>query len=58
MRSTPPIDEQQDWYLIRAEEEDGYTTLEFWRNFISCDSKDRNILVCVVYKLTGVTVVC
>lgn len=41
----PPIDEQQNWNLIRGEEEDGFTTLEFWRKFITCDDKDRDILV-------------
>lgn len=46
-RSTPPIDIQQDWILIDSEEEDGYTTLEFTRNYTSCDtnSQDRNITV-------------
>ena len=41
----PPIDEVQNWHLIRGEEENGFTTLEFWRNFITCDDKDRDILV-------------
>ena len=46
-QSTPPVDIQQDWFLINAEEENGYTTLEFTRNYTSCDgnNQDRNIIV-------------
>lgn len=39
-RTTPPIDEEQNWFLLRAQEEDGYTTLEFWRKFSTCDDSD------------------
>ena len=43
----PAIDNMQDWYLISASSEDGYTELEFSRNFTTCDneSKDLNIEV-------------
>ena len=43
-RATPPIDESQDWSLVGAEEDDGYTVLEFTRNYYSCDDDyDLNI---------------
>ena len=29
--------------LIRGEEENGFTILEFWRNYSSCDDRDRDI---------------
>ena len=45
-RCTPIIDAQQDWYLINGEEEGGYTTLEFTRNFTTCDDNDLEIKVC------------
>ena len=44
-RFLPPVDEHQDWFLVRGEEEGGFTTLEFTRNFTSCDTKDRSIQV-------------
>jgi hypothetical protein len=44
-RYTPPIDPVQNWFLTNAEQEDGYTILEFWRNFTSCDTaNDLDIL--------------
>ena len=45
-RFQPPIDPIQDWYLTEAEEEDGYTQLEFNRKFITCD-EDRDIEILV-----------
>ena len=50
-RVTPPIDAMQDWFLISAAINDGYTELEFSRNFTTCDneSKDLDILVCLTY---------
>ena len=44
-QSRPPIDPQQDWNLIRVENEDGFTTLEFWRKLVTCDDNDRDIEV-------------
>ena len=45
-RFQPLIDPKQDWYLTEAEEEDGYTQLEFNREFNTCDEeRDRVILV-------------
>ena len=44
-RYLPPIDESQDWFLVGGEEEDGFTVLEFTRNFQSCDGKDLNVEV-------------
>lgn len=41
----PPVDSNQDWRLTSAEEDDGYTILEFNRNFTTCDDRDRNITV-------------
>ena len=44
-RALPPIDDSQDWFLISAEEEGGFTILEFSRNLTTCDSKDLDIKV-------------
>ena len=44
-RSSPSIDEQQDWELEFGEEEGGYTILEFSRKYITCDEFDRPIAV-------------
>lgn len=44
-QSLPAIDPQQDWNLTRGENEDGYTTLEFRRKYITCDERDRDIEV-------------
>ena len=50
------VDASQDWTLVSGEEvtefpgtefEHTYTTLEFKRNFTSCDENDRDIKVCV-----------
>ena len=41
----PPADSNQDWCLTSAKEEDGYTILEFNRNFTTCDDRDRDITV-------------
>ena len=38
-------DPQQDWNLIRGESEDGFTTLEFGRKWVTCDNIDRDIEV-------------
>ena len=39
------MDPQQDWILIEADNENGFTTLEFWRKWITCDERDRDIEV-------------
>ena len=45
----PPIDESQDWFLTRGEEENGRTILEFYRKFTSCDEEnDMDITVCSI----------
>uniref|UniRef100_A0A1X7UIG5 DOMON domain-containing protein n=1 Tax=Amphimedon queenslandica TaxID=400682 RepID=A0A1X7UIG5_AMPQE len=44
-RYAPPIDPIQNWFLTNAEVEDGYTVLEFYRNFITCDDLDNEILL-------------
>ena len=44
-RSSPSIDEQQDWELEFGEEEEGYTILEFSCKYITCDEFDRPIAV-------------
>ena len=38
----------QDWFLTNSEEENGFTLLEFSRNFTSCDPQDLDITVCEV----------
>ena len=46
IRDLPPIDIQsQDWFLINSEEQNGFTILEFSRNFTSCDPQDLDITV-------------
>ena len=47
MRRTPPIDPIQNWFLTSAVQSNGYTTLQFYRNFTSCDELDLDILVCM-----------
>ena len=44
-QSLPPVDPQQDWNLISGENENGFTTLEFWRKWVTCDERDRDIEV-------------
>ena len=39
-RSLPRLDEQQDWKLINATEEDGYTIIEMERALETCDSQN------------------
>ena len=41
----PPIDESQDWSLLRGQEMNGYTILEFTRNWVTCDERDRIVAV-------------
>ena len=50
MRRTPPIDPIQNWFLTSAVQSNGYTTLQFYRNFTSCDKLDLDILVCIHYE--------
>ena len=42
-RTSPSIDEQQDWELEFGEEEGGYTILEFSRKLVTCDDQDLPI---------------
>ena len=51
-RATPAIDTQQDWELTGAEEENGYTTLQFTRKLVTCDDRDMDIMV-VNFPLIG-----
>ena len=44
-RATPPLDTQQDWILTGAEEQNGFTTLEFTRKLLTCDERDLEIKV-------------
>ncbi len=46
-KEQPPIDESQDWELLSGREEDGYTILQFRRDWVTCDDRDRNIDVSV-----------
>ena len=46
----PRLDEQQDWKLINATEEDGYTIIEMERALETCDSQDDLTLNVVNYK--------
>ena len=47
-RSSPAVDEQQDWTLVEGKEEGGFTVLEFTRKYITCDKNDLPITVSVV----------
>jgi hypothetical protein len=49
VQALPPIDPSQDWFLVNSEESDGYTVLEFSRNFTSCDPLDLDITVLHVH---------
>ena len=42
-RYEPLIDNMQDWFLISARQDDGYTELEFSRNFTTCDNESQDI---------------
>ena len=44
-QSRPPVDPQQDWVLTGGEKRDGFTTLQFWRKWVTCDELDRDIEV-------------
>lgn len=44
----PPIDESQDVFFLGGEQENGYTVLEFSRDFVTCDVRDVNIKVYTV----------
>ena len=46
-RSLPRLDEQQDWKLIDAIEQDGYTIIEMERPLETCDSRDDFTLIVV-----------
>ena len=51
-RDLPRLDEQQDWKLISATEQDGYTIIEMERPLETCDSRDDFTLNVVNYKIT------
>ena len=42
-RVVPSYDVSQDWELTGANEEGGFTTLQFERKLDTCDSNDRAI---------------
>ena len=44
-RATPTVDPQQDWTLLGAEEENGYTIVEFTRKLVTCDDRDLDVRV-------------
>ena len=46
-RSSPPVDEEQNWNLISGEEDGDFTILEFSRKYITCDEFDRAISVSI-----------
>ncbi len=54
-RFLPPIDTSQDWFLVNSEEENGFTVLEFSRNFTTCDPKDLDITVIKIFGGGGVS---
>ena len=41
----PPIDDSKDYVFVNGEQENGYTVLEFTRDFVTCDKKDVDIKV-------------
>ena len=42
-RTTPSIDDSQDWVLTGGNEEGGFTTLQFERKLDTCDPDDTAI---------------
>ena len=44
-RAPPAIDEEQNWFLKSGEEEEGFTILEFSRDYVTCDDRDLPINV-------------
>jgi hypothetical protein len=44
MLALPTVDDCQDWTLVSASEEDGYTTLEIKRALDTKDAQDRAIV--------------
>jgi len=44
---TPRLDTSQDWMLLSAYEEVGYTVLEFIRDFQTCDLQDDRTIAFV-----------
>ena len=40
----PRLDNSQDWLLLNASEDVGYTVLEFMRDFQTCDLQDDRAL--------------
>lgn len=56
-RFTPPIDSEQNWFLISGEEIEGMTILRFWRNFTSCDELDLTISVRCLHEFNCLIVI-
>ena len=44
-RAPPAIDEEQNWFLKSGEEEEGFTILEFYRDYVTCDDRDLPVTV-------------
>ena len=47
----------QDWFLTNSEEANGYTVLEFSRNFTSCDPQDLDVTVTTSAHWVGMALV-
>ena len=52
-RSTPPIDDMQDWFLVAASIDNRYTEIEFTRNFTTCDNESRDLDIQVSSCMNG-----
>ena len=46
----PPIDKTQNWFLMSAMQDGGYTELEFSRSFTTCDHENRDLDILVSIK--------
>ena len=48
-RELPRVDTSQDWLLSSGTEQDGFTVLEFSRDWVTCDDRDNPIEVRLTY---------
>jgi hypothetical protein len=43
-RYAPTIDQMQNWFLTRSDQSEGYTVMEFYRSYQTCDNYDLGVL--------------
>ena len=47
--SFPQLIHNRIWTLLNGENTDGYTVMEFWRNWVTFDDRDRDIMVIILF---------